>query len=208
MGYNHAFIIIFFTFSVYIFFNRYKQAKVKISKNVKENIDKKECNVNSNLDDILKGLNVKLEFLLSKGDVNSIRELLNYKERINELYEECIRLDIGDRKYMKRKVLNIVSKLDKANKSDWLCWIRGYIKNGGEITHFYDYGFYRHDWYLIREDFIFDIDAYGANSFNVIVMPGINVTIKKMGHCQIYFMDDFKMEGNIEFVPCYSNTIP
>lgn len=92
-----------------------------------------------------------------------------------------------------------------AELSDYLVWLKGYVDNGGEITHCYDYPFSRWaSWRLAINDLEIT-PLFGANSFNIIIPKGVNCNIDEVGHNVIYFIDGFIVGGAGRVVPIFSD---
>lgn len=92
-----------------------------------------------------------------------------------------------------------------AELSDYLVWLKGYIDNGGEITHSYNYPFSRWaSWRLAIND-LEVTPLFGASSFNIIIPKGVNCNIDDVGHNVIYFIDGFIVEGAGRVVPIFSD---
>ena len=97
---------------------------------------------------------------------------------------------------------NMSGKMRPANKADYIVWLMGYLKNGGKITHVYDYKMQLDSWYVVLLDFTIS-PLYGAEHKNLIIKKGVKLKGGTEGHNRIYFMDDFKTH---DIVPIYSDT--
>jgi hypothetical protein len=96
----------------------------------------------------------------------------------------------------------LAPKLRKAFPSDYIAWLKGYIKKGGMPQHYYDRPLDR-DFYVATKDFK-TLPLYGALSINIIIPSEINVnTSDGFGHCGLFFMNGFKNFGS---VPIYNDT--
>jgi len=129
--------------------------------------------------------------------------LKNLQKKIQEQKEK-------DRQWNLRKEKNIIPEKNPqlygfkpANKKDYANWLIGYLKNGGQVSHVYDYEF--PGFFIAKKDFKLG-SLYGANSIQVIIPEGIK-TSNASGHNTYYFMDDFKTSG-YGWVPIYSDIIP
>jgi len=104
--------------------------------------------------------------------------------------------------------------LSAASKSDYMVWLRGFIKAGGAPTHAYDYPWERNNfghrtWFTVVRDCTIP-PLYGSSSLSLIVMPGVQInggaTAKELmgiGHNSVYWMDGFTHNS---IVPIYSDT--
>jgi len=110
---------------------------------------------------------------------------------------------------------NLFKNLVPASASDYQSWLDGFIRKGGRVTHYYDYGFPLGDknitpfnypsWTIAIADFKM-IPLYGSHAVQIIVPRGIKYLGGDIGHCSLYFMDDFKNMG--DWVPSYGNVKP
>lgn len=97
---------------------------------------------------------------------------------------------------------DILPNLRRARPNDYKEWLEGYMLAGGKPTHFYDYNL-PSDFYVAIGNFS-TMPLYGAQSVNIIVPRHISVTnMNGLGHCNIYFMEDFRMLGS--WVPVYND---
>ena len=81
-------------------------------------------------------------------------------------------------------------------------WLKGYLENGGNISHVYDYPM--RDVYVATDD-IEIVPLYGASSISIVVTGKAKVSAPNgLGHINIYVMEDFKVMG-CGFVPLYSD---
>lgn len=92
--------------------------------------------------------------------------------------------------------------LRPATKLDYIRWLKIANEVGVIPTHFYDYRFPSDSFFVAVKDVIV-CPAYGSMSINIIVLdPGIKVTIRGLGHNNIYYPDGGMRGG---FVPMYSD---
>lgn len=97
---------------------------------------------------------------------------------------------------------NAIQLLRKATKDNYAQWLNGFVKNGGIITHNYDYNFPEDHFYIAWTDGI-EIPLFGSMSISIIVPFSINITkTEEHSHNEIYFMDGFKYKGT---VPIYED---
>ena len=86
---------------------------------------------------------------------------------------------------------------------DYKEWLRGYLEEGGAITHCYDYPIPINDWWIAHSDFEV-VPLYGADSVAIVVPGGITAASPQGdGHNRLYLMDGFRALGG--FVPLYSD---
>ncbi len=147
-------------------------------------------------------------------DSQIIREArTKHVESCRKSNEESERRDAEIKKEMRDKEAlfkNYIAKhISRATPRDYTGWLVGYLENGGDITHNYDYDL-PDDFYIAHSDFQMS-DFYGAMSFNVIIPVGVEVGYGKgthwngIGHCSLYFMDGFREVNG--FVPCYDDVL-
>lgn len=91
-----------------------------------------------------------------------------------------------------------------ASVDNYKQWLKGYMENGGEPTNSYDYPFGRWDWFVAVTDFRL-VKLCGALSKNIIVPEHVKFLGGDKGHCGLYFMDGFTVEGHS--VPVFSDII-
>lgn len=123
--------------------------------------------------------------------------------------EEEFKKDLGP--YMRR-----------ASLKDYVDWLCGFIEEGNEPSHAYDYpiddlgGFVvvqggvrrvsaLDSFFVAEKDFEL-IPLYGARAMRIIVPKGVKFLGGELGHTYLYFMDEYEVEGNISWVPTYTNT--
>lgn len=126
------------------------------------------------------------------------------KEEDNDYSQETLQ---HLRESKKRKAVfyeQIHDKMHGATKADYMHWLRGFLENGGIITHVYDYQMDLRHWIIVKYDFEIS-PLYGSESYNIIVPNGVKLNGGDKGHSNIYFMDDFLIKGT--FVPLYSDII-
>lgn len=94
------------------------------------------------------------------------------------------------------------NKLRPANANDYKKFLKGFIENGGEITHSKSYPFLRHrNYYVAQEDF----EIRNPIGRLVIIIPeDIEYKGGYIEKAQLCFMDNFAIEGD-NGVTTYSN---
>ena len=95
--------------------------------------------------------------------------------------------------------------LRPATRDDYKRWLIGYLRSGGEPTHYYDYKFPEREFYVAVMDFRIQ-PLYGAFSFSIIVPKGIRFLGGELGHINLFLMDGFRNIGG--WVPVYEDMIP
>lgn len=106
---------------------------------------------------------------------------------------------------MKLKVQELLrGKSRSARVEDYKKWLAGFIKKGGEPTHFYDYPMKGSldDWLVATADFEL-VPLYGANSLHIIVLNGVKFKGGDLGHTELYFMDGFEKRASC--IPVYAD---
>jgi len=91
--------------------------------------------------------------------------------------------------------------LKKANPIHYSKWLEGFIENGGEPTHSYNYPM-PDSWYVATRDFE-TFYLCGSSAIHIIVPENINWLGGYLGHCNLYFMKDYIHKGS--WVPIYSD---
>lgn len=100
-----------------------------------------------------------------------------------------------------------------AGLREYLTWLRGYVKEGGKVTHTYDYPFSRAKMRIaVSSPLLIDSDyEYGACARNIIVAEGVTVQrsdprahFNGYGHDTLYLMDGYRLEGRA-VVPVFSD---
>jgi hypothetical protein len=96
----------------------------------------------------------------------------------------------------------LIKKTHPASVSDYTEWLKGYLQNGGKPTHSYNYPMSRQAWYVADCDFKI-LPLYGAEAISIIIPTTVKFLGGVPGHCNLYFMDGFKVEGGI--VPIFED---
>lgn len=91
-----------------------------------------------------------------------------------------------------------------ATIDDYKEWLQGYIWNGGEATHYYDYNFPTDEFFVLKKSGELPT-LYGSYSINIIIPVGLALGVEKnkIGHSNLYYMEDYEHEGH--WVPIYKN---
>lgn len=91
----------------------------------------------------------------------------------------------------------------QATPNEYIEWLRGYFENGGTPTHYYKYPI--PDYFVVAtNDFALTDSMCGALSMYIIVPKGVTCLSGRRGHCMLYYMDGFRVDGG--FVPVFNNT--
>ena len=96
----------------------------------------------------------------------------------------------------------VLPYLRPASPSDYSRWLRGYLEQGGQISHAYDYPMPRRDWYVACKGFTL-MPLYGSAAVSIIVPKHVTVECPNLGHNGLYFMDGFRTAS---IVPVFSDT--
>lgn len=115
---------------------------------------------------------------------------------------------------------DLLALLRPAQKWEYEAWLTGYLKQGGKVTHFYDYAHPIQNLYTALSNFVVT-PLYGALAVNIIVPKGVHLLGGDTGHSNVYITtvfdkgdDAFVYQGfhdsgphfNPHFVPAYSDT--
>ncbi len=133
---------------------------------------------------------------------NEILESFQKKELFLEekSREEQIKIEKEHEFQIKRYYQEMMPHLQFASQDDYLKWLRGFLENGGKITHFYDYMF-PDGFHKALRGFNM-IPLCGSSAVQIIVPKGVEITsFQGLGHCDLYLMDGFKVQGG--WVPIY-----
>lgn len=112
-------------------------------------------------------------------------------------------IEAAHERLMQRFDKEVLPHIRRALPSEYNAWITGFIANSGQPTHCYDYPMSNQSFYIAISDFEL-LALAGSTSINVIVPKGIKVKSDDLGHCNLYFMDDFTCRGG--FVPVFEDT--
>lgn len=100
---------------------------------------------------------------------------------------------------------------------DYAYWLEGYIKNGGKITHHYDYNLPKDKLFVLqtgsaqaeiaKKGFLEIPKLTGASAFSLIIPELIEkeaVADNIRSHNNLYYMEGFSLnEDGFDFVPSY-----
>lgn len=126
-------------------------------------------------------------------------------ERAREFREHMARYEEEHAQQERQANSKMFPALRKASRIDYMTWLKGYVAQGREPTHVYDYPFDRWDnFYMAERDFEV-IPLYGSSSINIIVPEGIKVS-GSCGHNELFFMDGFKT-CDYGIVPIFEDTV-
>lgn len=89
----------------------------------------------------------------------------------------------------------LLSLMRPAQKWEYEAWLTGYLKQGGNVTHFYDYAWPTKGFYVPLSDFVIT-PLYGATSVNVVVPKGVRFLGGQTGHCDVYITNSFDEGGD------------
>ena len=134
-------------------------------------------------------MNPKIEEIIRKDE----ESLWKWEERT-----QAMRLQ-GERT---REKLNKLP-LRRALPIEYMKWLRGFIEAGGSPTHSYEYSM-PNSLSIATRSFELEDGMCGALAVNVIVPIGIECRGGARGHCNLYYMDEFRCDGG--FVPIYTDT--
>ena len=83
-------------------------------------------------------------------------------------------------------------KLTPAKEKDYICWLEGYIGNGGKPTIYYSSNFEALLWYVAIEDLKTPVALYDVMKVNIIVPEEIEVADGNWGEINFYRMRGFE----------------
>lgn len=90
-----------------------------------------------------------------------------------------------------------------AQVHEYAMWLNGFINNGNEVSHHYDYPFERAGFVVATQNFVLK-PGYGARSKNILVPRHVQWT-GHVGHDNVYMMNGYHHVGS--WVPAYSDDI-
>lgn len=139
-------------------------------------------------------------------DLNYKLENARQKSRDRDMsFEAMMRRDEEEHNAMVEEYNhNMDGKTRPATKEDYMKWLKGYLENGGNVTHVYDRNMGLDDWEVVTKDFVIS-QLYGASSKNLIIENGVTFKGGAEGHNGMYFMDGFRLHCGI--VPIYSDIV-
>jgi hypothetical protein len=90
--------------------------------------------------------------------------------------------------------LDILPGLLPATNRDYEAWLCAFLRQGGEITHAYDYPMPKETYVVSSGVKVIDLKLgyCGSDAFNLIIPPDSQVEIRgNIGHCLIFDCRDF-----------------
>lgn len=138
----------------------------------------------------------------------SIAEQIKEMKRIERVKSEWYQRQLGEQIRKAREVAdafrrNFLPHLPVALPINYARWLVGFIRNGGQPTHFYDYEL-PSNFYLAT--FSFGLPPlYGSDSVNLIVLPGVQIKYDSLGHSHLFHLSDSSTDGESPFVPVYES---
>ena len=88
-----------------------------------------------------------------------------------------------------------------ANISEYKKWLEGYLVNGGKVSSF-DETFNSHPFRLVTKDI--KLKALTSTELlHLIINKGVEIDFIDggIGHCKLFYMDDFRYEGSSSSLP-------
>lgn len=85
---------------------------------------------------------------------------------------------------------------------DYLNWLRLWLVQGNQPTHYYDYPFSKWDWLVAQRDFTTGGEC-GTDAANIIVPQGIHHVGGDLGHNTLYLIDGPSLQGDV--VPVFED---
>jgi len=104
-----------------------------------------------------------------------------------------------------RALLN--GRLMVAGKRDYDEWLTGYMAQGNEPTHYYEYPWSRvaGSFFVATKDFELP-PLFGVSAISLIVPKSVKFLGGGLGHSRLYFEDGYTMKGEYIVVPVYQDT--
>ena len=100
----------------------------------------------------------------------------------------------------------IRTALTPARTEEYKGWLKGHLEQGGKLGNVYDYPM-PNSFFVATRDIDEFPKLYGAMKVSVIVPEGVKFPIVEghmpYGHCDIYFMDEFRTSSRT--APLYSD---
>jgi hypothetical protein len=102
----------------------------------------------------------------------------------------------------------MLGQVRPARPEEYAAWLRGYIKRGGRVTHFYSYPSHGRIW-ISKVPVLAVRPLYGCYHLRVVIIPhGSSEDGGDTGHTQLYFMDKYLSRGFHELAPCKPRFVP
>lgn len=121
------------------------------------------------------------------------------QQRIHESEQEASwRAEMDHRSHWLRTYL--LPRTRPAMPQDYANWLKGYLLQGGKITHVYEYPMPWH-WYVARTA-IHLIPLHGAQAIGLIVPENVQLSHTDYGHNMVFYMQDYRPSG---LAPLYSD---
>jgi hypothetical protein len=86
--------------------------------------------------------------------------------------------------------------------AEYTAWLRQWLAQGNQPTHFYDYPFARQSWITAERDFTTGGEC-GVDAASIIVPEGVQHLGGALGHNVLYLMEGPALRGHI--VPVFSD---
>lgn len=102
------------------------------------------------------------------------------------------------------EIAKMASAFRPATASEYIEWLCGYLAEGGEITHVYNYPMRPDGFVMAIRNFTTNGEC-GSRSLNIIVPAGVYHLDGRLGHNNLYFMDGFRTDDESPFIPAHSN---
>ena len=130
--------------------------------------------------------------------------IADQRERDRKWHEKIAQQEEEMSELAKVKEPEIMPNVVRARARLYRKWLRGYLGNDGKPTHYYNYRL-PDTFYRAIRDFALS-PLFGSMAIHIIVPKGIAVA-GHTGHCNVYYLDGFKVDGWGPWVPIYLNTI-
>lgn len=119
-----------------------------------------------------------------QGSLNKAREIYFAQQRARHEKEDSQRE--ANWSLWRTARSEMLRNLRLAELGEYATWMRGYLRRGGQPTHFYDYP---EPGMWVATDDIVVRPLYGALSFDGIIVPRrVDVQVEGLGHNAVYLM--------------------
>jgi len=138
--------------------------------------------------------------------LNDILEGYREEERIeNQQYQKKVAAKKAESKRNYEATWGeLLGKVRAATMEDYKQWLAGYLRNGNNPTHSYNFPMERvlDEFWVAKQDFKIS-PLHGAQAIKIIVPEDTKFLGGALGHSNLYFIDGFKNKGGL--VPIYNN---
>jgi hypothetical protein len=94
-----------------------------------------------------------------------------------------------------KDLFTAAAQVRPATAEHYQAWLEAHLDNGGKIDGGYAGNFRKNDFVTVSQDATLPPALYGSSSMNIIVPPGVTLTVPDRGHCDIFIIDGGKSLG-------------